>query len=264
MTKRTDRQFLTEVAYADGACLNDRAALYEFQGPRIDLVAEALATLEVIEGQLVVDVGCGTGQYLPALDTAGAAVIALDLSEGMLRSATSSAASRVAGDAAQLPLASGSVDAVLMMHMLYHVPRPPDAVREARRVLRPGGKLLVMTAGDHHLVEMSAMWLGVLDELHVRVDPQELSLVNTMFPPREARALLGANFSSVTERRLTAPVVVAEPGPILRHAASTAAAHTITRTNPEVIDRMGARVASVIARDGTFRTTSDTALFVAR
>jgi hypothetical protein len=108
------------------------------------------------------------------------------------------------------------------------------------------------------------MWLGVLDELHVRGDHQELSLVNTRFPPREARALLGANFSSVTERRLTAPVIVPGPGPVLRHVASTAAAHTSTRTNPEVISRMGARVASVIARDGTFRTTSDTALFVAR
>jgi hypothetical protein len=104
----------------------------------------------------------------------------------------------------------------------------------------------------------------VLDELHVRGDLQELSLVNTMFPPREARALLEANFASVTERRLTAPVVVTEPGPILRHAASTAAAHTSTRDNPEVISRMEMHVASVIAREGSFRTTSDTALFVAR
>jgi SAM-dependent methyltransferase len=264
VTKRTDRQFLTEVAYADGGRLTDRAALYDFQRPRIDLVGEAITALGAIAGQLVVDVGCGTGQYLPALDAAGATVIALDLSAGMLGSVTSARWSRVAADATWLPFASGSADAVLMMHMLYHVPEPPVAVREARRVLRPGGRLLVTTAGDRHLAEMNAAWLGVLDELHVRGDLQELSLVNTMFPPREARALLGANFASVTERRLTAPVVVPEPGPVLRHAASTAAAHTSTRDNPEVIDRMEAHVASVIAREGSFRTTSDTALFVAR
>jgi SAM-dependent methyltransferase len=264
VTKRTDRQFLTEVAYADGGRLTDRAALYDFQRPRIDLVGEAITALGAIEGQLVVDVGCGTGQYLPALDAAGATVIALDLSTGMLGSVTSSRWSRVAADATSLPFASGSADAVLMMHMLYHVPEPPYAVREARRMLRPGGRLLVTTAGDRHLAEMNATWLGVLDELHVRGDLQELSLVNTMFPPREARALLEANFASVTERRLTAPVVVPEPGPILRHAASTAAAHTSTRDNSEVISRMETHVASVIAREGSFRTTSDTALFVAR
>jgi SAM-dependent methyltransferase len=264
VTKRTERQFLTEVAYADGGRLTDRAALYDFQQPRIDLVAEAVTALGALAGQRVVDVGCGTGRYLPALDAAGATLIALDLSPGMLGSVPSSPWSRVAADAASLPFARGSVDAVLMMHMLYHVPEPADAVVEARRVLRPGGRLLVTTAGDHHLAEMNAAWLGVLDELHVRGDPGELSLVNTRFPPRAARAVLGAEFASVTERRLTAPVVVPEAGPILRHAASTSAALSGTSENREVMSRMEAQVASVIAREGNFRTTSDTALFVAR
>ena len=264
MTKRTDRQFLTEVAYADGRGLTDRAALYDFQRPRIDLVAEALRELGGVRGDLVIDVGCGTGRYLPGLGAAGAAVIALDLSEGMLTSMTSSNAIRAVGDAAQLPLASGSVDALLMMHMLYHVPGPAGAVGEARRVLRPGGRLLVTTAGDRHLAEMNAMWLSVLDELDIRGDLRELELVNTMFPPREARVVLSSHFSDVVERRLAAPVLVPDPGPVIRHAASTAAAHSGTLHNPEVIDRMRARVASVIARDGVFRTTSDTALFLAR
>jgi SAM-dependent methyltransferase len=264
VTKRTDRQFLTEVAYADGGGLTDRAALYDFQRPRIDLVVEALTALGGVRGQLVVDVGCGTGRYLPALSTAGAVVIALDLSEGMLGSITSSGSSRVGGDASRLPVTSGSVDVVLMMHMLYHVPDPADAVREARRVLRPGGRLLVTTAGDHHLAEMNKVWFEVLGELNTRGDLQDLSLVNTMFPPREARTLLDAHFSNVIERRLTAPVLVPETGPVLRHAASTAAAHTTVQTMPAVMDRMRDRVAAVIARDGVFRTTSDTALFLAR
>jgi SAM-dependent methyltransferase len=89
VTKGTDRGFLTGVAYADGGGLTDRAALYDFQQPRIDLVAEALGELGAVRGQLVIDVGCGTGRYLPGLDAAGAAVIALDLSEGMLTSMTS-------------------------------------------------------------------------------------------------------------------------------------------------------------------------------
>jgi SAM-dependent methyltransferase len=264
VAKRTDREFLTEVAYADGRGLTDRAALYDFQRPRIDLVAEALRELGGVRDQLVIDVGCGTGRYLPGLDADGAAVTALDLSEGMLRSMPSSRGIRAVGDAAQLPLASGSVDVLLMMHMLYHVLDPAHAVREARRVLRPGGRLLVTTAGDRHLAEMNAMWLSVLDELHIRGDLRELELVNTMFPPREARVLLGASFSNVVERGLAAPVLVPDPGPVLRHAASTTAAHSSALHNPEVIDRMRAHVASVIARDGVFRTMSDTARFLAR
>lgn len=61
----------------------------------------------------------------------------------------------ILGDVINLPLADASVDAVLSMHTLYHVPadRQGTALRELYRVLRPGGRLvLVYNWGDHSLL----------------------------------------------------------------------------------------------------------------
>ena len=54
-------------------------------------------------------------------------------------------------------------------------------------MLVPGGRLLVATAGEDHLAEVNAVWLEVLDEMQVRGDHDELSLVNRRYPPSAAR-----------------------------------------------------------------------------
>lgn len=55
------------------------------------------------------------------------------------------------GSAVALPVADGSVDAVLFSHVLHHVPRPEEAVSEAARVLTAGGRLVVRTASHEDI-----------------------------------------------------------------------------------------------------------------
>jgi SAM-dependent methyltransferase len=69
------------------------------------------------------------------------------------------------GDIQALPLADGSVDGALAMHMLYHVPDVPAAVRELRRVLRPGGVLMVSTNGVEDKREVTELFVCALAEL---------------------------------------------------------------------------------------------------
>jgi ubiquinone/menaquinone biosynthesis C-methylase UbiE len=96
--------------------------------------------------RLVLDVGCGPGNstvHLPRGAIGGDAALS------MLRRARqrSPALPLVALDAAALPIRSGAVDAVTFHSVLYLLPDQPGALREAARVLRPGGRAVLLEPG---------------------------------------------------------------------------------------------------------------------
>lgn len=92
----------------------------------------------------LVDVGGGTGNYARALAEEGWAPVVVDRNAGMLGRAAGKRLSVALGDASGLPVADGSVDAVLFVSMLHHVPDWEAALAEARRIVRPGGVVAVM------------------------------------------------------------------------------------------------------------------------
>jgi SAM-dependent methyltransferase len=90
------------------------------------------------------DLGCGTGIHLPLLRELGWRVTGLDTSADMLRRASERAESAelVRGDAAALPFADGSFEAVTSIFVHTDVDDYRAALREAARVLRPSGQLV--------------------------------------------------------------------------------------------------------------------------
>ena len=94
-------------------------------------------------GQTVLDVAAGTAVSTVELANSGAYAIACDFSQGMLRAGASRDVPKVAGDAMALPLADASVDGVVISFGLRNVADPDAALREFRRVTRPGGTLVV-------------------------------------------------------------------------------------------------------------------------
>ena len=107
----------------------------------------------------VLDVGCGNGAYLTQLRTRGIDVVGCDLSNGMLAAAAAASpgVKLVNADATCLPFATSTFDIVLAPHMLYHVSDRRAAALELRRVLRPGGRCLVVTNGTDHMRSLRSL-----------------------------------------------------------------------------------------------------------
>jgi len=134
----------------------DVAAMFDRVAKRYDVtntvlsggrdVAWRRATREALDprrGQVVLDVAAGTAVSTVELAATGALAVACDFSQGMLRAGAARPVPKVAGDAMALPLADESVDGVVISFGLRNVADPDAALREFRRVTRPGGTLVV-------------------------------------------------------------------------------------------------------------------------
>lgn len=123
-------------------------------------------------GATVVDLGTGTGRVLGPLAGLGARVIGVDASPAMLlearRRAEALGLDQVdlrLGDLAHLPLRDAEADVVVANMVLHHLPEPARAFPEIRRILRPGGTLLVGDFLPHDQEWMreslADQWLGL-------------------------------------------------------------------------------------------------------
>jgi ubiquinone/menaquinone biosynthesis C-methylase UbiE/DNA-binding transcriptional ArsR family regulator len=105
---------------------------------------------------VVADIGCGTGNAAELLVPAVREVIAIDQSGPMLDAARKRLAGVksvrfVEGAVTSLPLGSASVDAAVLVLVLHHVADLERAMAELARVVRPGGKALIVDMYEHEL-----------------------------------------------------------------------------------------------------------------
>ncbi|QDX40371.1 methyltransferase domain-containing protein [Salarchaeum sp. JOR-1] len=109
---------------------------------------ETLEWFDLDAGDSVLDVGCGTGFGTEGLLRYTDDVTGLDQSEHQLEKATAKLGTEAVdftrGDAERLPFATNSFDAVWSSGSIEYWPNPHLALREFRRVVRPGGKVLVV------------------------------------------------------------------------------------------------------------------------
>jgi ubiquinone/menaquinone biosynthesis C-methylase UbiE/DNA-binding transcriptional ArsR family regulator len=170
----------------------------EWDRLREDLFGDSFflwAVLGLIDPSLVVaDLGCGTGQLTETVAPYVKRMIAVDSSPDMLEAARTrvGGARNVdlrQGDLENLPIGSGELDAAMMSLVLHYAPAPAKALMEVARVLRPGGRVLVVDMLPHEREEyqhqMGHVWLGFSEK-------------------QIARFLTGAGFGDVRVRALPA------------------------------------------------------------
>ncbi|HCT75944.1 MAG TPA: demethylmenaquinone methyltransferase [Micromonosporaceae bacterium] len=103
------------------------------------------AALQLKAGEVVLDLGAGTGVSTQELARSGAYVVGLDISLGMLSVGrrTRPEVPLVAGDALALPFPDNTFDAVTTSFVIRNVANTPAALRELARVTKPGGRLVI-------------------------------------------------------------------------------------------------------------------------
>ncbi len=109
----------------------------------IAAVLQALAKDQEVER--ILEMGCGTGHWLSGLFSSAGTLVGLDLSAGMLAQAQAreEGFSLVRGRACETPFTDACADLVYCVNAIHHFQRRHDFVLEARRLLRPGGMLVV-------------------------------------------------------------------------------------------------------------------------
>ena len=199
--------------YASEGGLSARASLYdETTGPfagdvAFDAVAEASPAR-------VLEVGCGTGWFAARIERElGAEVVAVDQSERMVELARAADVDARVADVQELPFEDAGFDCVAANWMLYHVPDLDRGLSEIARVLEPGGRMVAITNGKDHLLEMWQL---------VDADAQRLSR-DFAFGAENGAEILRRHFRTVERRDAGGTVTIRDREPIVRYLGSTEA-----------------------------------------
>jgi SAM-dependent methyltransferase len=266
----TGRQFLTRSSYADDRHLRSRAAIYAYA----ETSANPRWRTSMIpwDGmQIVADVGCGNGFDLRQIVPQGRCrhAIGLDLSAGMLRSLAdlrqSGGLSLIQADAQRLPLPDQAVDVAMAMHMLYHVPDIPAAIRELRRITKPGGIVLASTNSSAHLAEIDELLDAAVSR---QLGRPARAMPALSFTTQTGTAMLSREFSTVTLRTRDVPLSIPDPQPVITYVASIREPILAWIGEPldfdAVLGNIAVKVEQAIQARGIFRATTHTGVFICR
>ena len=162
LAKRRDRAQLFFLNSSDGW---DKMRAEMF-GARTDL----LALLDLLDESWVIgDLGCGTGHIAEALAPCVGRVIAVDESGPMLAAAKTRLEKHTnvelrTGTIESLPIEDATLDAAVMFLVAHFITDPSKVMREIRRVLKPGGRLLIVDLMSHdrveYIVQLGHVWQG--------------------------------------------------------------------------------------------------------
>jgi SAM-dependent methyltransferase len=202
---RLDDPTVVASQYATEAPLEARRSIYAgAEGP--DPREVAFAAIAEAAPERVLEVGGGPGELSErVMRELGAEVVMVDVSDRMVELARARGVDARVGDVQELPFAAGEFDVAVAAWMLYHVPDLDRGLSELARVLRPGGKLVAVTNGRDHTLELRRLageraW-----------EPR--------FRREEAGGLLARHFARV-ERRDTDGWVTVDPDGVRRYLES--------------------------------------------
>ena len=162
---------------------------------------------------VIADLGCGTGQFVADIAPFVGHVVGVDNSAAMLKTARRRTNSFTnvdlrAGELESLPIDAGTCDAAVMLLVLTYLPDPAAALREAARILKPGGRLVIVDLLPHDREdfrrEMNQQCRGFASrELNATVESAGLKMLRMQPLPPETDAKGPALFLGIGSKSLT-------------------------------------------------------------
>ena len=158
-------------------------------------LAEAL--IKILNYDVVADLGAGEGTLAQLLAQRASKVIAVDHSPKMVEFGTTLAKEHSLtnleyrlGDIEEIPIDDASVDLAFFSQALHHAAHPPKALKDAHRILKPGGTLVILDLHQHSFDKAHELyadtWLGFPEaELAQMIEAEGFSNIETAIVDRE-------------------------------------------------------------------------------
>jgi ubiquinone/menaquinone biosynthesis C-methylase UbiE len=157
------RRLFDDMSMGRNETIQESPVICYEQELRAQTVLELLA---VKPGERVLDIGCGNARDITRIAERGGEVVGVDNSPGMVEAARQelermglSGITLQVGDATSLDFADASFDKVLCSEVIEHIPDAAQALREMRRVLRPGGSLVLSTPNKGSWYGFERYWI---------------------------------------------------------------------------------------------------------
>lgn len=252
---RADDPAYVRYQYADDEKLKIRKETHERYSEGTGFQQWVLGQVAALSGQSLLDLGSGTGEdYHPLLEDVD--IVAMDLSLGMLAKVRIS--KRVKADAQALPFRDRTFDRVMANHMLYHVPDKVAALREMRRVVRAGGRV-VITANSRHSYRI--LW-EIRNAAVAELGLKEHYGVGYWFALEDVE-LVASVFPEVRVEEVRDAFVFPSAEPVFRYLATGPASVETEGQRQQVFALMRPRIDEIIRREGVFRVPKAAGCFIA-
>ena len=231
---RLDNPLVVQWEYASEERLARRNQTYrdlsEGESPE-DAAFRAVA--DVGPGRLL-EIGCGIGQFAERVQRElGADVCAIDVSERMVELTRARGIAAEVADAQALRFDDAEFDCVAANWVLYHVPDIDKALAEAKRVLKPGGTIVVATIGERNMGELWDL-LGV---------PSTHGL---SFGHENCQEILERHFANVRRHEAVGTVVFPDSATMREFVAATITRAHLADRVPVLTEPFRTRCAHVI------------------
>jgi len=151
--------------------------------------------LSAIPNGRLLDVGCGSGDWLLMMRDLGWKVVGSDFDQQAVKVGAERGLDISLGSLEEQSYPDNSFDAVTLSHVIEHVPAPLETLQECFRILKPGGKIVLLTPNGQSLSHrvFKADWRGLEPPRHLHIfslGSMDRLLAQAGFPQRSVRPFI--------------------------------------------------------------------------